>query len=310
MSKPVVIVADDSRLQRAVVRSHLEADYEIVEAADGDEALQRCRERQPAALLLDVEMPALDGHEVLRAMKADPEMADIPVVFLTGNARTEDVVRGLEEGAHDYLRKPFEPTELQARVRAAVRMKALQDELRRRNAELETISRTDALTGLANRRRTEECLGVLGSAARRHGHPLAALILDIDHFKAVNDTYGHAAGDRVLREVAARLQAEVRREDLTGRWGGEEFLVLAPMTDETGVAALGERLRKAVEAEPFDTGSGRTLPITISVGAAAGGAADPEAMIRRADGALYAAKAAGRNRVSVAPSPVPSASAG
>lgn len=298
--RPVILVADDSLVVRAVLREHLEAQgYAVVEAPDGEVALAMCKEAGPDALLLDVEMPGFGGHQVLAKMQADPELRDIPVVFLTGHSSTEDLVKAIEGGAHDYLRKPFEAPELLARVRAAVRVKTLQDELKRRNAELDLISRTDVLTGLYNRRHLEEYLAQLVSAARRHGHGMAVLLVDIDHFKAVNDTAGHAVGDVVLREVAARLRQTVRREDIPGRWGGEEFLLLLPYLGVDGVRALGERLRCSVADEPIAAGDTHLLAVTVSLGGAVGAGDGPEALVRRADAALYAAKRAGRNRVEI-----------
>jgi two-component system, cell cycle response regulator len=282
--RPLVLVADDSVVVRAVLREHLEEQgYAVVEAPDGEGALTICRDAGPDALLLDVEMPGLSGHDVLARLQDDDDLRDIPVVFLTG----------------DYLRKPFEPAELLARVRAAVRVKTLEDELRRRNAELDLISRTDALTGLYNRRHLEEYLVQLLSASRRHGHNMAALMLDIDHFKAVNDTAGHAGGDAVLREVAARVRSTVRREDIPGRWGGEEFLLLLPYLAVDGVRALGERLRQRIAEEPVEV-SGRAIQVTVSLGGAtAADGEDTESLVRRADAALYGAKRNGRNRVEV-----------
>jgi diguanylate cyclase (GGDEF)-like protein len=294
-------VADGSVVVRAVLREHLEEQgYAVVEAPDGEAALASCREAGPDALLLDVEMPGLSGHDVLARLQDDDDLREIPVVFLTGHSSTDDLVKAIEGGAHDYLRKPFEPAELLARVRAAVRVKTLEDELRRRNAELDLISRTDALTGLYNRRHLEEYLVQLLSAARRHGHPMALLMLDIDHFKAVNDTAGHAAGDAVLREVAARVRSTVRREDIPGRWGGEEFLLLLPYLGAEGVRALGERLRRCVGDRPVELSSGQVIPVTVSLGGAVALEAEgPEGLVRRADAALYDAKRAGRNRVEV-----------
>ena len=299
--RPVVLVADDSFVVRAVLREHLEAQgYAVVEAPDGEAALALCRDAGPAALLLDVEMPGLSGHQVLSQLQADEELRDIPVVFLTGHSSTDDLVKAIEGGAHDYLRKPFEPAELLARVRAAVRVKHLQDQLKRRNAELDLISRTDVLTGLYNRRHLEEHLEQLFSAARRHGHGLAVLMLDIDHFKSINDTAGHAGGDEVLREVASRVRSAVRREDIPGRWGGEEFLLLLPYLAADGVQALGERLRSAVAGRPVGLADGREIAVTVSLGGAAGtDDGGPEGLVRRADAALYAAKNSGRNRVEI-----------
>jgi diguanylate cyclase (GGDEF)-like protein len=296
-----ILVAEDSLVVRAVVRRHLEAQgYDVLEAEDGPAALQRCRAEQPDVVLLDVEMPGLTGYQVLEALKADSELSLIPVVFLTGRTSTEDVVAGLALGAHDYLKKPFEPAELIARVSSAVRLKAVQDELRARNAELDRLSRTDTLTGVHNRRHVEEHLDQHASAARRHGQELSAIMLDIDHFKAINDAFGHAAGDAVLQEFARRLGTILRAEDIGARWGGEEFLVILPYTDLEGAAVLGERFRASVADEPFVVPPGQTISVTVSGGCASGGGEDPEQLVRDADAALYDAKQSGRNRVVVA----------
>jgi diguanylate cyclase (GGDEF)-like protein len=205
------------------------------------------------------------------------------------------LVEGLRSGAHDYLRKPFEPSELIARVRAAVRVKALQDELRVRNEQLDMMTRTDVLTGLWNRRHMEDQLQAASSVARRHSLPLSILMIDIDHFKSVNDSLRHPAGNADLVAVSSRIHEAVRLEDVAARWGGEEFLVLLPATDVAGAWTLGERIRNLIWAAPvvFDH---QSIPVTVSVGCATAGSDEPvDAVVARADGALYSAKAAGRN---------------
>jgi two-component system cell cycle response regulator len=285
---------------RAVVRRHLsEAGYVVVEADDGDAALRACRDSRPDAALLDIEMPSLDGYQVLAAMKADPELADIPVVFLTGRTDTRDLVEGLRLGAHDYLKKPFDPAELLARVSGAVRMKRLEDELRLRNAQLDVVSRTDVLTGLHNRRHAEDHLRQMASAALRRDTDLSVLLLDIDHFKSINDSYGHPAGDAVLCDLARRLTAILRAEDLAARWGGEEFLVALPMTSIGEGRLCAERIRASVADTPFDLPGGPSVVVTISVGCAAGRSGEIDKLVSEADAALYRAKAAGRDRVVV-----------
>jgi two-component system, cell cycle response regulator len=299
----IVLLVEDSAAIRALVRRMLVAGgHTVVEAARGADALALCREQQPDVVLLDVEMPGMSGWDVLAAMKADPGLRDVPVVFLTGRSDTADMVDGLRLGAHDYLRKPCEPTELLARVQAAARVKRLQDELRQRNEELDLVSRTDALTGLRNRRHVEEYLTKLVSLARRNVEPIAVLIVDIDHFKSVNDGHGHDAGDAVLREVAGRMVDSVRLEDMVGRWGGEEFLVVLPNTAAQGAAELAERLRQVVAGEPCRLPDGGAVPVTISLGCAASVIDDAATLVRSADAAMYEAKESGRNRVVVAAS--------
>lgn len=297
MERSRILVADDSMVIRSVLRKQLqEQGHVVIEAVDGEDAVRACREEAPDVVLLDVEMPKLDGHAVLSELRNHGATAHIPVVFLTARATTDDVVEGLRLGAHDYLRKPFEPSELLARVSAALRVKLLQDELRIRNTELEAASRTDALTGLPNRRHLQEQLGALGSSAHRHGHPLAVLMVDVDHFKDVNDRLGHVGGDHVLRRVALCLAGACRAEDVAGRWGGEEFLVLAPHTDPAAAKTLAERIRSSTQGGRLRTEDGTELSVTVSIGVASG-SGDMEAVVRAADSALYQAKANGRNQV-------------
>jgi two-component system cell cycle response regulator len=285
---PLVLVADASHDVRAALRCELEvAGYRVVDSADGRQVLDDAACHEPSVILLDVEMPVLDGHATLAALKRDPRTADVPVVFLSGRGAGEDLVQALREGAHDYLRKPPEPAELLARVGAANRMKELQDELRRRAAQLDLVSRTDHLTGLANRRHVEEHLRVVLAAAVRHTQPAAVLLADIDDFKAVNDSRGHAAGDEVLLRVARALAESVRIEDEVGRWGGDEFIIVAPHTDAAAATVLAERLRQAVS---------NTTEVTLSIGGAATSTAGSHPF-EVADANLYEAKAAGRNRV-------------
>jgi two-component system cell cycle response regulator len=293
----LVLVADDSLVIRKLLRRQLEEHgHDVVEAVDGEDALVQVRAHLPDVVLLDVEMPNLDGHGVLRRMHGTPDLADIPVVFLTARASTEDVVEGLRLGAHDYLRKPFEPSELVARVSAAVRVKRLQDELRERNAELDEISRMDVVTGLPNRRHLLEHLQAETAAARRRDEPFGLLMIDVDHFKKVNDEWGHESGDAVLRIVAARLASACRQEDVAGRWGGEEFVVVAPASDLEGATALAERVRSFVAQSPIPVGASGAITVTVSVGVVTG-VDDVDELLRRADEALYEAKQTGRNRV-------------
>lgn len=294
-----VLIVDDSALIRAVVRTQLQDHgYVVFETDNGADALNACLAERPDVMILDIEMPGLDGRSVLAAMQADEQLACIPVIFLSGRSEQNDVVAGLEAGAHDYLSKPFKAGELIARVRGAARVKRLTDDLRANNAELAYLSRTDMLTGLPNRRHLEELLRSLMSQSARHKHSVGVVLVDVDRFKSVNDTLGHPAGDAVLREVASRLKSTLRLEDTIGRWGGEEFLALLPMTEQTGCVQAAERLRIAVAAAPVALPGEEAPNITISAGCAMT-RGDIKDVLRRADAALYAAKMGGRNRVCV-----------
>ena len=300
-----VLVVDDSLVIRAVVRAGLEDEgYVVVEAHDGRQAIEECRLRPPDVVLLDVEMPGLNGYEVLAQLKADPRLRDIPVVFLTGRTRMEDIVAGLRGGAHDYLKKPFEPSELLARVGSAMHVKQLQDKLRLRNAELDALARTDVLTGLDNRRHLDDELRRRHSDARRHNEPISLLLLDIDHFKQVNDTYGHPVGDLVLQEFAGILKSYIRDGDVGGRWGGEEFLVILPRTDLAGAGVVANRIRAHV-AETAMLVAGRDVPVTVSGGCVVGPGESVETLLHDVDLRLYEAKAAGRNTVVAGDSRIP-----
>ena len=292
----VVLVADDSLVVRTLLRRQLEEQgHSVIEAVDGEDAVRQVREQHPDIVLLDVEMPNLDGHGVLRRLQDDPEHADIPVVFLTARTTTEDVVEGLRLGAHDYLCKPFEPAELVARVSAAIRVKTLQDELRQRNNELAAMSNTDSLTTLPNRRFLQQHLVTTSSLAARDGSSIAVLMIDVDHFKRVNDTLGHNIGDVVLKELGARLASTCKAGEIAGRWGGEEFMVIASPCESDAGIELAERLRTRVAGEPVAVPDGGSLDITVSIGVAAGH--DIEVLLRTADENLYTAKERGRDRV-------------
>lgn len=303
----LVLVAEDSATARAALRMHLEATgYAVVEAEDGSQALDVAKRERPDVILLDVEMPVLDGHAVLAALNGDDDLRDIPVVFLTGRTDSDEVVASLSAGAHDYLRKPFEIPELIARVSAAARVKQLQDELRRRNDELDFYSRLDSLTGLWNRRHTEERLAALCSASRRHSFAVSVLVIDLDHFKAVNDRHGHAAGDAVLKAAAESIRDHMRTEDVVGRWGGEEFVAIVPYIGEAGAATVAHRIRAALEEGVVVLDDGTEVRVTASIGVCTRSAdkAVPSEIFEAADRALYDAKNGGRNQVVAAAPPL------
>jgi two-component system cell cycle response regulator len=286
-----ILIADDSALLRRMIGDVLrEQGWGVAEAATGRAALDMSREELPRVLLLAREMVDIDGLTVLDTLRADERTRDMPVVFVTGHTDAADLSEGLDRGAHDYVRKPVDPVELVARVRTALRLRALHDQL------LE-LARTDVLTGLANRRHADEVLRATVASALRHGRDVCVIVADVDRFKLINDAHGHAVGDDVLRAVAVRLLTSLRDEDLAARWGGEEFLVLLP--DVPDAASAAERLRAAVTAAPVSTNHDTlAVSVTASFGWAAwDGGESAEALVGRADHALYEAKEAGRDRV-------------
>jgi diguanylate cyclase (GGDEF)-like protein len=303
MTPMTVLVADASLVIRAEVRRGLaDEGYRVTEAVDGLVALDQCRHEPPDVVLLDTELPGLDGYRVLAELKNDPNLKDIPVVFLANRCVTPDVVARLRAGAHDYLSKPVATAELLARVGSAVQVKKLQDELQRRNAELNRMRSTDALTGLFHRQHIEEELARRYSDARRHHDPLCILLLDLDDFRHINDTYGYPAGDVVLRKFAERLHTELRAGDVAGRWGGEEFLILLPRTDLKGAAEVAERIRYATAAEPV-AADGHDIGVTISGGCVLGPGDSTGSLMELADRCMHQAKLAGRNQIATAELP-------
>jgi diguanylate cyclase (GGDEF)-like protein len=295
-----ILVVDDHEDNVELLRARLEArGYEVEAAMDGQEALDKVHASPPDLILLDVMMPRIDGIEVTRQLKGDSSLPFIPIIMQTALETTEDKVEGLDAGADDYITKPINFAELEARVKSLLRIKALQEELTRANEALLRASQTDGLTGLDNRRHVEERLTEMFGHAARLNEPLACVMCDVDHFKSVNDTYGHQAGDAVLQQVADILRTSAREIDRVGRYGGEEFIVLLPAANIADATAFAERVRREVEAREFTYADG-TVRRTLSAGVAAWPHPEirhQEALVKAADDALYLAKANGRNRV-------------
>jgi diguanylate cyclase (GGDEF)-like protein len=301
-----VLIAEDDAVSRLVLqRAVLACGHDCLVAEDGL-AAWALYEREAGAIdvvISDWMMPGLDGPELCRRVRAHPREGYTYFVLLTSRGAREHMVAGLQAGADDYLTKPLDRDELHARLIAAERVTSLYRQLERLNRELAVQARTDPLTQLGNRLQFWEDLDALQGRTRRYGHRYALALCDVDRFKRYNDTYGHLAGDEVLRQVAAVLNRERRSGDTAYRYGGEEFLLLLPeQAPEQAVAAV-ERLRQAVErlAIPH-AGSPPFEVVTISAGITAllpGDEKGADALLREADAALYRAKAAGRNRVAV-----------
>jgi two-component system cell cycle response regulator len=305
--KKRILVVDDHEDNIELLRARLEArGYEVFGANDGQAALDQVETVRPDLILLDVMMPRMDGMEVVRRLKANKNLPFIPVIMQTALDSTENKVEGLDAGADDYITKPINFAELEARVNSLLRIKKLQSDLAAREQELSElndrlrqISLTDGLTQIENRRSLEERLHDMWQHSVRLHEPIALIMCDIDKFKSVNDTYGHQAGDSVLKEVAQLLKGEAREIDRVGRYGGEEFLLILSGTVLDAAVTFAERLREKVEAHTFSY-SGGTLRRTMSCGVAASPhprVKDQEALLRAADDALYVAKETGRNRV-------------
>jgi two-component system cell cycle response regulator len=287
---PLVLIADDDGVTRTMVGSWLAGSgYGVVAARDGEEALRLAGEHILDLMLVDVTMPGLDGYDVCRAIQAGGD-ASPPLIFLTAHGDTAARVTGLDAGAVDYIVKPLEQEEVMARVRAALRTKAVRDGLARQAAH-------DSLTGLLNRRELDARAVGAVALAQRHDRPLSCLLLDLDHFKEVNDAHGHAAGDQVLREAGRRLSAACRISDVVARYGGEEFVFLLPETPAHAAIVLADKLRAALAETPFKAGDA-LISIRASVGATALTAVmeTPASLIAAADAALYRAKKLGRDR--------------
>jgi diguanylate cyclase (GGDEF)-like protein len=299
--QPRILVVDDEPGSIELLAGIFGDEYEIMFATEGEKALELALTAEPDVILLDVMMPGIDGYEVCRRLKGDELTADIPIIFITACGDLEAESRGLESGAMDYIHKPFTASVVKVRT-------SNQIELKRGREELTRLSITDGLTQLANRRRFDEVMRREHARLARSGAQLSLLLLDLDHFKAYNDTYGHLNGDVCLRRVAAVIGGVIRRPaDLAARYGGEEFVCILPETSFEGAVALAEMIREGVEGLAIPHGaSGVADHVTVSLGvvtARCTAEMGVPAIITQADEQLYAAKAGGRNRVRAVQSP-------
>jgi two-component system cell cycle response regulator len=284
-----ILVVDDNELNVELLVAMLAHDYPVVStAADGFEALAKIKAEKPDIVLLDVMMPGLDGFEACRRIKADPATAHIPIVMVTALSDVDDLVRGFEAGANDFLTKPVNVLALMARVHSQLRQK-------QHYKSILEQSLVDPLTGAFNRRYLEAHVPKLLARCRAARRPIAVLAIDIDRFKRINDAHGHPAGDRVLKQVVDRATSALRPSDLVARMGGDEFTVVMPETGLDATLQIAERLRRRVGNVPIEG-----VAVTVSIGAATSRPDEEEkldATLQRADAALYKAKGGGGNRV-------------
>jgi diguanylate cyclase (GGDEF)-like protein len=300
-----ILIAEDDPVSRRMLEVFLQKwGYQVVTAIDGLDAVRILESVEaPALAILDWMMPGLEGPQVCQRVRAHPDRPYVYILLLTARSQRDDLLRGLESGADDYLTKPFDAQELRARLRVGQRILDLQTGLIAAREESSFLAAHDELTGLANRR------VVLDEIAKEHSRHLrdrgnfAIVLIDLDHFKSINDTRGHPTGDAVLREVSRRMTSCVRPYDTVGRYGGEEFIVVARSCERSGAIALAERILNSLRSEPIETDQG-PLSVTASCGIATSSAAkplSPQELIHLADEALYRAKNLGRDRSELAP---------
>jgi diguanylate cyclase (GGDEF)-like protein len=295
-----ILVAEDDPVSRRILESLLTKwGYEVTVVPDGTSAFRVLEtEDTPRLALLDWMMPGMEGVQICQLIRERVDRPYVYVILLTARNEKRDLLRGLELGADDYLTKPFDAQELQARLRVGQRILDLQDGLIAAKEELRFRATHDLLTGISNRGAVLDAIKREHSRQIRESGTFGVILADLDHFKNVNDTNGHLCGDAVLKEAARRIVACTRPYDTVGRYGGEEFLIVVAGANDSVTWALAERMRKAIESEPFVTDSGE-VAVTSSFGTAVSSNAassDPKTLVRLADEALYRAKRLGRNR--------------
>lgn len=311
MSAKILIVDDSATMRHAIGSMVRRMQREPIMASSGEEALALCAREQPGIVLLDVNMPGMDGYETARRIRAANPEDWVPIIFLSASEEDQDLARAIESGGDDYLVKPVSQVVLSAKIRALQRLESMRHKLTELTAELsaanrrlEVTSQSDGLTGIANRRHFDGVLGQQIAVARRQHLPLSLALCDVDFFKAFNDHYGHLGGDECLRKVAEALRTACRREtDLVARYGGEEFALVLPATGIEGARIVTERARRNLaELAIGHAHSDVSGHVTISIGMSEFSPARdarPEDLIGRTDDALYRAKHTGRDRVVV-----------
>jgi len=294
--RDLILIIDDSELiQRLIAARVAELGVDIIEAEDGHTGIDMAEARQPDLILLDIKMPEVCGFEVCAKLKLNPATVDIPVIFITGLDTSVDKVRAFDLGAVDYVTKPFDPAELKARVRSALKVKNLMD-------MLASQAQLDGLTGLHNRRYFDQRLAQEIAASQRYNKPVGLVLIDIDMFKQINDQHGHPRGDQVIKRFAELIQTACRETDTPCRYGGDEFAIILPETEKAKAQVLAGRLHEMICTDS-EMQSYINAAVTPSIGAACampGEEIDASGLLLKADQALYQSKEAGRNRVTIA----------
>jgi two-component system cell cycle response regulator len=295
-----ILIVDDRPASYERVASMLSKEHSVEIEGDPNEALFRASDGNYELLIISLGLESFDALRLCSQLRSLDRTRNVPILAITEPDNSARMLRGLEIGVNDYLMRPIDKNELLARARSQVRKRRYTERLRDNFQTSIEMAITDALTGLFNRRYLESHLGTLVEQAGARGKPLAVLALDIDHFKSINDTHGHDAGDDVLRDFSLRIKRSIRGIDLACRCGGEEFIIVMPETDMAVAASVAERLRRRIATEPFAVSEGtRRIPVTLSIGIATLREHDdtPAGLLKRADQALYRAKRDGRNRV-------------
>jgi two-component system, cell cycle response regulator len=308
MAESTVLLVEDDKIQGKATKDYLEsAGYKVVWAEDGKSAIKVVKTQGPDLVVLDLVLPDMNGNEVCRWLKLNQDTRGIPIIMLTAKSSTNDKIASLTAGADDHLSKPFNESELGARIYACLRTKALQDELRDKNrqleevlAKLEVLAITDPLTHLYNRRHFETLIENEFAGTVRYKSPATCLMIDVDYFKSINDEYGHRTGDIVLKEISNIIKSCLRKVDNVARWGGEEFVALLTRTKKEDSYAAAERILNTISGYTF-TGVNRRITVSIGIASIPDPSIDTaEKLVDASDIALYEAKRLGRNRFAVA----------
>lgn len=292
MKRKTILVVDDT-ITNLDILVDLLSEYDVIDTVSGKEALHIVEEENVDLVLLDIMMPEMDGYEVCQKLKANTKTKDIPVVFITARTDEESIEKAYSIGGNDYVIKPFRPKELLARINRELQLKSYQEELK-------LLASIDPMTKLYNRRYFNEMAKNILQIDKRHEDELSLVMLDIDKFKKVNDAYGHAVGDEVIISVADTLRKHQRKSDVICRYGGEEFVILLPLTSLNDAVFVAEKMRKYIKSNIVSIGNVESLKVTVSMGVSQVDVKNElniEAALSRADQALYDAKHSGRDRV-------------